>query len=76
MKPTLLITLLALAASAQSAFAALAPDQRLSDFDQLVSTVQRNYGPLHLKATTIGLDFDKDVADFKARIAAAKSDTE
>lgn len=72
----LLLGTLVLAASAQTSLAALAPDQRLSDFQQLVNTVQRNYGPLELKKQTIGLDFDQDVADFKARIAAAKTDAE
>jgi hypothetical protein len=82
MKPTsllsarLLLGTLIMAASAQTSLAALAPDQRLSDFQQLVNTIQRNYGPLELKKQTIGLDFDKDVADFKSRIVAAKTDAE
>jgi hypothetical protein len=65
-----------MAASAQTSLAALSADQRLSDFDQLVNTLLRNYGPMHLKRSSIGLDFDKDVADYKARIAAAKGDAE
>ena len=72
----LLLGSLVMALSAETSLAALTADQRLSDFDQLVNTVLRDYGPLHLKRTTIGLDFDKDVAGFKAKIAAAKGDTE
>jgi C-terminal processing protease CtpA/Prc len=72
----MLLGSLAMAASAQTALAALAPDQRVSDFQQLVNTVQRSYGPLQLKKQTIGLDFDQDVADYKVRIAGAKTDAE
>jgi C-terminal processing protease CtpA/Prc len=64
------------AATASNGFAALTSDQRVDDFNQLVDTVLRNYGPLHLKVQTIGLDFNKDVADYKAKVSAAKSDTE
>lgn len=76
MKVQVLALVLGTLALAQTSQAALNADQRLADFDQLVTTVQRNYGPLHWKRTSIGLDFDKDVATFRARAASAKNDTE
>jgi len=65
-----------MAMTAQTSFAALTADQRLADFSELVSILQRNYGPLHIKQKTIQLDFAKDVEDYKARIAAARGDAE
>jgi hypothetical protein len=71
----LVLGTLALTSTANS-YAALTAEQRLSDFDQLVNTLLRNSGPLHLKAQSVGLDFNSDVADYKAKIAAAKGDAE
>jgi len=76
MKLKTLALVLGTLALSQTSYAALTSDQRLSDFDQLVNTLLRNYGPMHLKATSIGLDFNKDVADYKAKIASAKGDAE
>ncbi len=59
-----------------SAQAALSTEQRLADFNQLVNIIQRNYGPLRWKQTTIGLDFPKVVGEYQQRAAAATSDAE
>lgn len=67
---------LVFAATAQTSFAALNAEQRLSDFAQLVNIFQRNYGPLRWKKTSVGLDFDKHVAEYKSRIGAARNDAE
>jgi len=67
---------LVFAATAQTSFAALSSEQRLSDFAQLVNIFQRNYGPLRWKKTSVGLDFEKHVAEYKSRIAAARNDAE
>lgn len=67
---------LMVAATAQTSFAALNPEQRLADFHQLVNILKRNYGPLRWKKESIGLDFDAHVNDFRAKISAARSDAE
>ncbi len=67
---------LVMAATAQTSVAALNAEQRLADFNQLVTIFQRNYGPLRWKQESIGLDFNKHVAEYKSRIASARSDAE
>lgn len=67
---------LVFAATAQTSYAALSSEQRLSDFAQLVNILQRNYGPLRWKKQSVGLDFAKHVEEYKARVAAARNDAE
>lgn len=55
---------------------AMTTEQRLGDFNQLVSIIQRHYGPLRWKQETIGLDFKRVVADYNQKISHAKSDAE
>jgi hypothetical protein len=77
MKLQTLVLALGMFTLAATSQAALTSDQRLADFDQLVNTLLRNYGPLHLKEQgPLALDFNKDVADTKTKIAVAKSDAE
>ncbi len=61
---------------AQSAFAALSVEQRLSDYSQLVNVLQRNYAPLRWKETSINLDFPRTVSVFREKVVSAKSDAE
>ena len=61
---------------AQVSFAALTSEQRVSDFQEMVSIIDRNYGPLHWKKSTIGLDWKARVEEYRGKIAAAKSDSE
>lgn len=70
------LSALVLAATAQTSFAALSSEQRLTDFAQLVNILQRNYGPLRWKKQSVGLDFAKHVEEYKQRIAAARNDAE
>lgn len=67
---------LLLSVIAPSAQAALTVDQRLSDYNQLVSIVKRSYGPLRWKKEAIGLDFPKLVSDFEAKVRSVKNDPE
>ncbi len=59
-----------------NAKAALSVDQRLSDYRQLVNSVERYYGPLEIKKETIGLDWSATVKKFEEQAVAAKSDAE
>lgn len=70
------IALLSTVGFSSPGFAALTSEQRLADFTQLVRTIERNYGPLRLKKKTAKLDFKKEVETFKAKVAAAKNDSE
>ena len=63
-------------ASAQPSYAALSQDQRIADFNELATIFERNYGPLRLKAQSIGLDWNANKANFLARSAAAGTDAE
>lgn len=65
-----------MALTSQTSFAALTTEQRLTDYSQLVNTFERSYGPLRWKKTTIGLDWKKNVEDFRAKVIAARSDGE
>jgi len=67
---------LLLSVLAPSALAALTVEQRLSDYNQLVSMVKRSYGPLRWKKESIGLDFPKLVADFETKVRTVKTDGE
>lgn len=62
--------------TANTSYAALTTEQRLSDYSQLVNTFERSYGPLRWKQTTIGLDWKKNVEEFRGKVIAAKSDGE
>ena len=64
------------AAAPQNCFASLTASQRVEDFNQLATTFERNYGPLRLKAQSIGLNWEKNKANFLARVNSAKNDTE
>lgn len=59
-----------------AAHAALSQQQRLEDFHQLVSTVERNYAPLRWKKTSIGLDWKANIEKFRDQVIAAKNDVE
>ena len=61
---------------AQVSLASLTSEQRVSDFQEMVSIIDRNYGPLHWKKSTIGLDWKARVEEFRSKIAATKSDAE
>jgi len=61
--------------TAQDSLAALSRDQRLADFNQAVSIIERNYGPLQWKETSIGLDWKKNVELYREKIATSNSDT-
>ena len=73
---SLLLGALVTVGTAQNSFAALTAEQRLLDFDQLVSMLQRNYGPLHLKRQSAGLNFEQHVSEFRNKVGGARSDTE
>lgn len=63
------------AALSPNANAALTEAQRLTDFNQMVSIIERNYGPIEWKKETIGLDWGKHVAKYRELVAAANSDS-
>lgn len=67
---------LLLSAPMQPALAALSTEQRLTDFAQLTSIVERHYGPLRWKQETIKLDWKNLVASYQDKIRAASSDAE
>jgi hypothetical protein len=69
------LAVLLLSANGTTALA-MTTEQRLGDFNQLVSIIQRHYGPLRWKQETIGLDFKRVVADYNEKIGHAKSDAE
>jgi hypothetical protein len=56
--------------------AALTVEQRLSDYHQLVSTIERYYGPLKEKEKTIGLNWGATVREFEGNAIAAQNDAE
>ncbi len=58
-----------------NSYASLSKEQRLADFNQLTTIIERNYGPLHWKAKSINLDWNKDVQEFQEKIANVASDT-
>ncbi len=67
---------LLVAFSSTQALASLTAEQRLNDFNQLISIVERHYGPLRWKQTTINLDFKRIIAEYHERIRAIKTDAE
>ena len=71
-----LVLAFAVCGMSQQSYAALSTEQRLVDFQQLVSIVNRHYAPLHWKEKTINLDWKKTVKEFEAKALAAKSDAE
>lgn len=68
--------MLLVAVSSTTALASLTAEQRLNDFNQLISIVERHYGPLRWKQTTINLDFKRVIAEYHEKIRAVKSDAE
>lgn len=56
--------------------AALTSEQRLLDFNEMVSIIQRSYAPLRWKRETVGLDWNKAVEEYRAKVQVAKSDAE
>src|SRR6218665_2194433 len=69
------LAVLLLSANGTTALA-MTTEQRLGDFNQLGSIIQRHYGPLRWKQETIGLDLKRVVADYNEKISHAKSDAE
>lgn len=65
---------LLLSVFATNSYAALTREQRLGDFNQVVSIIERNYGPLQWKQTTIGLDWKKNVENYREKIVTATTD--
>ncbi|MCO5142301.1 MAG: protease-like activity factor CPAF [Oligoflexia bacterium] len=65
-----------LASTSQISFAGMSSDQRLNDFNQMVNLIERNYGPLRWKQTSIGLDWNRLVSEYKEKVLKVKSDTE
>ncbi len=68
--------LLLVAVSSTTALASLTAEQRLNDFNQLISIIERHYGPLRWKQTTINLDFKRVIAEYHEKVRAVKSDAE
>lgn len=62
-------------ATTQSSMA-MSSEQRLADFGQLVNIVERYYGPLQWKKTTINLDFKAVTEEFRGKVARAQNDAE
>jgi Peptidase family S41/PDZ domain len=60
----------------ECARAALSTEQRQADFAELVSIVERSYGPLEWKREHLQLDFKKLVSDYQAQAVAAKGDAD
>lgn len=52
----------------------LQPADRIEDFEQIVSWVREDYGPLLFKQEKLGFDFAKTTADFRVRIQNETSD--
>lgn len=75
MKALLLVIFTLLLASPQT-FAALTTEQKLADFSQLTSIIERHYGPLQWKKESIGLDFKRTVAEYDAKVRSTASDAE
>jgi C-terminal processing protease CtpA/Prc len=62
--------------AAQNGVAGMSSEQRLNDYSQLVNIVQRHYGPLIWKKTSINLDFARLVEEFRGKVLSVQSDAE
>src|SRR5688500_15737197 len=62
--------------AAQNGVAGMSSEQRLSDYNQLVNIVQRHYGPLLWKKTSINLDFNRVVEEFRGKVLSVQNDAE
>ena len=51
-------------------------EERLADFEQAVGLLRSSYGMIEYKKQTQGIDFDKAVATFRAKIRAVAKDNE
>ncbi len=58
------------------AHTALSYDERLADFAQLVSIVEKNYAPLRWKQQTVRLDWETHKEEYRARVRQARNDRE
>lgn len=68
-------TLLFLGA-AQNGVAGMSSEQRLNDYSQLVNIIERHYGPMRWKQTTINLDWKRLVEEFRGKVLSVRSDAE
>ncbi len=69
-----ILVILSLVFGLSTASAALSPAQRLADFEQLVTLIERNYGPLHWKEKVVGLNWAAAVDRYRDEILAARDD--
>jgi len=49
-------------------------DQRIEDFDQLVSWIRNDYGPMEFKRTVLGVDFESITKKYRDAVTSGGSD--
>ncbi len=76
-KPLLAVfTILLSVFSGSNAQAMLSDDERMADFAQLVTLVEKNYAPLRWKQQTVGLDWETHKETYRALTRNVRSDRE
>lgn len=70
------VAMLLMLGATQNGVAGMSSEQRLSDYTQLVNIIERHYGPLLWKRTSISLDWKRTVDEFRGKVLSAKSDSE